>query len=250
MINNDFYPDVYYGNCCGNAKICLYSHKGIAKSADEFKAFLKYDHTFIQFKGNYRSEENFIKANAVVFDCDNEFSDVSSEWVKLESIKDIFKNVKCIIYTSRNHMKKKGNKSPRPRFHVIFPVEPIVTASSFCEITVKVCQLYPFFDDNAIDAGRFFFGNPDTEVTVFNGDMTLDTFINDAEQKETIPEGRRNSTMSAYAGRIIKRYGDTEEAHAKFMSKAAQCKPPLEDAELQSIIGFTYYCPFCPLSPR
>lgn len=239
MINNNFYPDVYYGNCCGNAKNCLYSHKGIAKTADEFKAFLKYDHSFIQFKGNYRSKDNFIKANAVVFDCDNEFSDISSEWIKPETIKNIFKNVKCIIYTSRNHMKKKGNKSPRPRFHVIFPVEPIVTVSSFCEITVKVCQLYPFFDDNAIDAGRFFFGNPDTEITVISGEKTLDTYIKEFESElnsnETIPEGKRNSTLSAYAGNIIKRYGDTEEAYAKFMSKAAQCKPPLEDAELQSI---------------
>lgn len=239
MINNDFYPDVYYGNCCGNAKNCLYSHKGIAKSADEFKAFLKYDHTFIQFKGDYRSKDNFIKANTVVFDCDNEFSDVSSEWVKPESIKDIFKNVKCIIYTSRNHMRQKGNKSPRPRFHVIFPVEQIVTASSFCELTAKVCQLYPFFDDNAIDAGRFFFGNPDTEVTVITGEKTLDAYFKDFESElnsdEKIPEGKRNSTMSAYAGNIIKRYGDSDEAYAKFMSKAAQCKPLLEDAELQSI---------------
>lgn len=87
MINNDFYLDVYYGNCCGNAKNCLYSHKGIAKTADEFKAFLKYDHSFIQFKGNHRSKDNFIKANAVVFDCDNEFCDVSSEWIKPETIK-------------------------------------------------------------------------------------------------------------------------------------------------------------------
>lgn len=111
MINNDFYPDVYYGNCCGNVKNCLYSHKGIAKTADEFKVFLKYDHTFIRFKGNHRSKDNFIKANAVVFDCDNEFSDVYSEWIKPETIKNIFKNDKCIIYASRNHMKKKGNKS-------------------------------------------------------------------------------------------------------------------------------------------
>ena len=239
MINNDFYPDVYYGNCCGNAKNCLYSHKGIAKSADEFKAFLKYDHTFIQFKGNYRSKDNFIKANAIVFDCDNELSDTASEWIKPETIKDIFKNVKCIVYTSRNHMKKKGNKLPRPRFHVIFPVEPIVTASSFCEITVKVCQLYPFFDDNAIDAGRFFFGNPDTEITVISGEKTLDAYIKEFESElnsdETIPEGKRNSTLSAYAGNIIKRYGDTEDAYAKFIEKSGKCDPPLEDNELQSI---------------
>ena len=235
MIKNDFYPDVYYGNCCGNAKNCLYSHKGIAKSADEFKAFLKYDHTFILFKGNYRSKDNFIKTNTVVFDCDNEFSDEPSKWIYPETIADIFKNVRCIVYTSRNHMKQKGNKSARPRFHVIFPVEPVMNATAYSDFTSKVCSVYSFFDDNAIDAGRFFFGNPDTEVTVFNGDITLDTFIKDAERTETIPEGRRNSTMSAYAGKIIKRYGDTDEAYARFIEKSGECEPPLDDDELQSI---------------
>jgi putative DNA primase/helicase len=30
---------------------------------------------------------------------------------------------------------------------------------------------------------------------------------------ETIPEGSRNSTMSRFAGRVLKRFGDTEEAY-------------------------------------
>ena len=237
MVKNVFYPDVYYGNCCGNAKNCLYSHKGIAKTADEFKEFLEHDHTFIQFKGNYRSKDNFIKTNAVVFDCDNEFSDEPSKWIYPENIADIFKNVRCIVYTSRNHMNQKGNKSPRPRFHVIFPVESITKATAYADFTSTVCGMNSFFDDNAIDAGRFFFGNPDTEVTVFNGDITLDMFINNQESAidETIPEGRRNSTMSAYAGKIIKRYGDTDEAYAKFIEKSDECDPPLDDEELQSI---------------
>lgn len=237
MVKNIFYPDVYYGNCCGNKKNCLYAHKGIAKTADEFKGFLKYDHTFIQFKGNYRSKDNFIKTSAVVFDCDNEFSDEPSKWIYPETIADIFKNVGCIVYTSRNHMKQKGNKSARPRFHVIFPVESITNATAYTDFTSTVCGMYSFFDDNAIDAGRFFFGNPDTVVIVFNGGITLDVFLKETESAfdETIPEGRRNSTMSAYAGKIIKRYGDTEDAYAKFIEKSGKCDPPLEDNELQSI---------------
>jgi hypothetical protein len=38
---------------------------------------------------------------------------------------------------------------------------------------------------------------------------------------EVIPEGQRNSTMSHIAGRIIKRYGDTNEAKRRFAEKAA-----------------------------
>ena len=52
---------------------------------------------------------------------------------------------------------------------------------------------------------------------------------------EIIPEGQRNSTMSHIAGRIIKRYGDTNEAKRRFAEKAAACNPPLDPKELQTI---------------
>ncbi|MCI1264068.1 MAG: primase C-terminal domain-containing protein, partial [Saccharofermentans sp.] len=52
---------------------------------------------------------------------------------------------------------------------------------------------------------------------------------------EVIPEGQRNSTMSRIAGRIIKRYGDTNEAKRRFAEKAAACNPPLDPKELQTI---------------
>lgn len=58
----------------------------------------------------------------------------------------------------------------------------------------------------------------------------------------TIPEGKRNSTMSHIAGRLIKRYGNTDDARNKFLEQAAACDPPLDDAELQTIwnsaVGF------------
>lgn len=57
-----------------------------------------------------------------------------------------------------------------------------------------------------------------------------------------IHEGQRNSTMSHIAGRLIKRYGNTEEAHTKFLEQAAACDPPLDESELQTIwnsaVGF------------
>lgn len=46
---------------------------------------------------------------------------------------------------------------------------------------------------------------------------------------DSIMEGSRNSTLSQIAGRIIKRYENTEEAHQKFLSEADRCVPPLEN---------------------
>ena len=41
--------------------------------------------------------------------------------------------------------------------------------------------------------------------------------------------------MSRFAGRVIKKYGDSEEAYNCFMEEAAKCTPPLEQSELMTI---------------
>ena len=41
--------------------------------------------------------------------------------------------------------------------------------------------------------------------------------------------------MSRFAGRVIKKYGDSEEAYQCFLDEAAKCTPPLEDSELSTI---------------
>ena len=67
-----------------------------------------------------------------------------------------------------------------------------------------------------------------------------DSFLYDAfaewdEQQDEIPEGSRNQTMSRYAGRLVVRLGDTEEAYKMFSKKAALCNPPLPEDELDKI---------------
>ena len=41
--------------------------------------------------------------------------------------------------------------------------------------------------------------------------------------------------MSRFAGRIVKRYGDSERAHSIFLEEANKCNPPLEAEELNKI---------------
>ena len=248
---NDSYT-VYYAKCCGNDKNCYYRNTGESNSAEELKKFFSYDHTFIQFKNNYRKTDNFVSANVVTLDCDNDHSDDEKDWIYPEDITTLFSNVPCLVYTSRNHMKQKGGKSPRPRFHAAFPVHTFVSAEEYSEFTRKVQKTFSFFDDNALDAGRFFYGNPETEVTIIEGTKLLtdfivdepededsigDTFTDDdfANLGEIIPEGSRNSTMSKFAAKVLKRFGDTQEAYECFMSKSQQCVPLLDKSELNSI---------------
>ena len=99
---------------------------------------------------------------------------------------------------------------------------------------------YPYFDDGAKDSARFLFGVKNAVVEVYDGEITIDEFLADrfaewdAVQGQIL-EGSRNNTMSHYAGRVIKRLGNTEEAHKQFLKEAEKCSPPLDDAELAGI---------------
>lgn len=238
---NDSYT-VYYANCCSNDKNCYYRNTGKSNSTEELKKFFSYDHTFIHFKNNYRKTDNFVSANVVTLDCDNDHSDDEKDWIYPKDVASRFPNVPCLVYTSRNYMKQKGGKSPRPRFHVAFPVRDFVNVDEYAEFTKKVQKTFPFFDDNALDGARFFYGNPETEVTILEGTTFLNDFIKDepvddafANLGEIIHEGSRNSTMSKFAAKVLKRFGDTQEAYECFMSKSQQCEPLLDESELKTI---------------
>ena len=237
-----FLLTVYHSRQCGNTKNCRYPNVGVGSTPEELKALFCYDHTFIRFKNSYRSIENFEEVAVAAGDIDNDHSDDPKDWVYIQDIPRLFPDVPCIVYTSRNHMKQKANRTPRPRFHVAFPVEPITDPNCFTVLMQRIQAAYPFFDDNALDAGRFFFGNPDTEVYIFPGNTAIDQFLNEqaaedafAQMERTIPEGSRNSTLSHAAGKILKRWGDTKEAGKKFLEEAEKCSPPLDRAELQQI---------------
>ena len=74
-------------------------------------------------------------------------------------------------------------------------------------------------------------------LTDFLEEDDFDTELPDGGfgQSAVIPEGSRNATMSRFAGRVIKKYGDTDEAYQAFLDEAAKCVPPLENSELNTI---------------
>lgn len=241
---------VYYSDQRGNPKNCSYPYSGSASTPEELKALLSNDHTFIRFRNHYRCKDNFEEAATIAFDNDNDHSDAPKDWVPIESIPRLFPGVPCIVVTSRHHMRPKGTKSPRPRYHVILLTDRITDADAYTALMKQVQEMFPFFDKNALDAGRFFFGNPDAEVFIFPGTMTLNQFMAqkkaeqfaeaDAERylaglERTIPEGSRNSTLSHAAGKLLKRWGDTQKAYEAYMEEVARCSPPLPEQEIQSV---------------
>ena len=232
---------IHYADCCGNAKNCTYPHTATATTEDDIRKLVAHDHVLAEFKDAYRSKDNFLRAVVASMDCDNEHSNTPTDWIAPKDIPQMFPNIPCVIVTSRNHMKPKGGKSARPRFHVFLAIEPITDALAYAGLMKKAQNAFPVFDDNALDAARFFYGNPNAEVSIYQGTSTLTRFMDDLEAEQifaeldAIPEGRRNSTLSKIAGKLLKRYGDNKESYQKFLDCAGQCSPPLDDAELSQI---------------
>lgn len=236
---------LYHADCLGIPGNCSYPHKVEVTDKDSLQKAVAHDYVCAEYKGSYRNNDNFIGSNCLPVDCDNDHSDDPEQWVDPSDVATAFPGVAFAVHFSRNHMKEKNGKAARPKFHVFFSIDPLTDATQYSELKKLVNSIFPYFDTKALDAARFFFGTKKPEVEIFDGPMTLTTFLADDEFDANmdsgnygdivIPEGSRNATLSLYAGRILKRYGDTEEAHTHFSEVAACCQPPLEQAELDSI---------------
>lgn len=225
---------------------CVYPKTVEVASAQELKEAVAFDHVCAQYRDSYRSNDNFLKSIVTVMDCDNDHSDDPDEWITFGTLEELFEDVNYAVVTSRHHMKKKEGKSARPRFHVYFQIEETEDAEYYGALKRAVRKKYPFFDGGALDAGRFVFGCVPDEVVWHDGWLSIEDELEiKGQEKEgdapagggPIPEGSRNNTMSRFAGRVLKRYGDTEKAHDAFLEHAKRCDPPLDDGELDTIWG-------------
>ena len=116
-------------------------------------------------------------------------------------------------------MKEKDGKAARPKFHVYFPIEEITDADKYAAIKRAIHKAFPFFDGNALDAARFIFGSDAGEVVWHEGWVNIDEEVglepDDADAGTgysggPILQGTRNKTLSHFAGRALKRFGETD----------------------------------------
>ena len=231
---------MYYADCTGNAKNNKYSHRIDVVDTASLMECVSHDYVCAEFSNYRRSNANFITSNCAGFDIDNEFSDNPNDWITAEKIAQEFEPVTYAIHYSRNHMKCKGSQSARPRFHIIFATDTIISAAEHKQLKEQLSKYFPFVDPNAVDASRFFFGTTSPDVEFHAGTMSLNAFLAENDDSwcrdlENIPEGQRNATLSHTAGILIKRYGATEEAKRLFLAEVDKCSSPLPQEEIDHI---------------
>ena len=208
-----------------------YPHKFEVTDTASFAEAVSRDYVCAEYMNHYRNGENFLGSDCLPVDCDNDHSENPADWVTPADVQAAFPGITFAVHYSRFHMREKNSKSARPKFHVLFPIEYMTDATAYSEMKKLVNTIFTYFDTKALDAARFFFGTANPEVELHPGEMTLSEYLSaedfDADMPsgshggtQVIPEGSRNATMSRFAGRVIKKYGDSEEAFECFLEEA------------------------------
>ena len=242
---------LYTADCTGDAKNCVYPHRADITTKEELVQAVAKDQVFAKYKNSYRNISNFLESDVIPMDCDNDHSEEPNDWYSASALEDIFADVDHIIIPSRHHMLPKNGKAARPRYHILFVISLCKDATMYAAVKTAIQQKYEFFDDNALDAARFFFGaDADVQdITWHEGFLQIDETLDEtdgleaevekAEQQNLsggpILEGSRNNTMSRFAGRVLKKYGISDKAYQVFEQRAEQCDPPLDNSELNTI---------------
>ena len=236
---------IYSADVTGNPGNCSYPHKHVILDESSLKAAVSRDYVCAEYRNSYRAGDNFIGSDCLPVDCDNDHSESPADWITPDDVMRAFPGVTFAVHYSRFHNREKNGKAARPKFHVLFPIQYCTDASFYSDMKKMVNSIFPYFDTQALDAARFFFGTAFAQVALYPGMMNLTEFLNEDLFDECLPqgnfdtsvilEGSRNATMSHFAGRIIKKYGDSEQAYQVFLEEAAKCVPPLEHVELSTI---------------
>lgn len=232
---------LYASNVRGLASNTKYNRKISITNLEMLRKALSVDYVPVYYKDNTRSIKNFISSNCIIVDLDNDHSDNEADFIDINKVKEAFPDVRFYVHYSRNNMKPKNDKSPRPKFHIIFFCNEITDEKAYSKLKQEIYDYFPYIDNNALDSARFFFGTENPQVEYVNGELTIDEFIKDKKSEEfllqdrPIVEGTRNANLHKSAVKILKRYGNTDESYSEFLKLNERCSPPLEDSELNQI---------------
>ena len=236
---------IYSADVTGNPGNCSYPHKQVVLDENSLKSAICHDYVCAEYKNNYRNGDNFIGSDCLPVDCDNDHSENPADWITPKDVMQAFPGVTFAVHFSRFNNKVKNGKPARPKFHVLFPINYVTDSTLYRDMKKLVNSIFPYFDTKALDAARFFFGTSAADVALYPGRINLTEYLNedifDEDMSEgqydgaAIPEGSRNATMSRFAGRVIKKYGDGDKAYQLFEEEAEKCTPPLDSSELATI---------------
>ena len=213
---------IFYSDTRNDPKNCKYPNRLPDLSDEALKEAFSHDYVCAEYRGNYRSADNFIRSTCLAFDVDNDFSDDPAEWLTPDDVRDAFPGVEIIVHFSRSHMKAKNGRPPRPKFHVFFPIEECTGAEEYAAMKQRVYEYFPYFDAQALDAARFFFGTENPVIECYEGTLLSEYLL--------LGPGKasKRSQCSEYARKGTLQHALSAQSELKEERDSVSCPPCLK----------------------
>jgi hypothetical protein len=176
---------IFTANCIGNENNTSYPNRIYIAPGDiqTMKNAICFDHVAALYRTGFtradtekrnpilchRSNDDFVESDCLMLDVDNTDTENPEMWIQPERIAKDFPGVPHFIATSRNHWKWKDGFCPRPKFHVYFEIDLMTDVKEHRRFKDCMIKHFPYFDFNAKDGARYFFGNPNAEVSYIGG---------------------------------------------------------------------------------
>ena len=89
---------LYSADFTGNPGNCSYPHKTVVMNTDNLREAVCHDYVCAEYKNHYRNGENFISADCLPVDCDNDHSEDPKDWVTPADVLEAFPGVSIAIH--------------------------------------------------------------------------------------------------------------------------------------------------------
>ena len=81
---------LYSADFIGNPGNCSYPHKTVVMDADSMRNAVSHDYVCAEYKNHYRNSDNFLSADCLPVDCDNDHSEDTTATATTSSLRTVF----------------------------------------------------------------------------------------------------------------------------------------------------------------
>jgi len=158
--------------------------------------------TTAHFKDEYRKKDNFIEGqNLIAFDID--------AGMKIKDAQEIFSNYTYLIYTTKSHLKEKGEQGIEERFRLIIPTKTIyyVTEDQHKRMYDNIAKAFDITNDTQTkNVSRLWFTNPEAKLYENMGELLdITPYIPDTIKSEKIMPKIENINQEVEEGELSRR---------------------------------------------
>ncbi|OON98520.1 MAG: hypothetical protein ATN35_00885 [Epulopiscium sp. Nele67-Bin004] len=173
--------NIYCSNVVNNPKNKIYQNLVEVTDLQSFRKAMQKDHMAVECFEGARQASSFIATNCIMLDVDNTHSDNPNNWVTPKDLHLAMGGFVSFYYVeSKSHMKEKNGKAARPKFHAYFEIDSTTDKEYYQQLKKYICELFPYFDQNALDITRFFFGQLSPRcfyVEATNNETSIEKYV-------------------------------------------------------------------------